>query len=488
MEGQNMLERVTAFIEQHQLLPEEGQIIVAVSGGTDSLCLLHLLNRLCGPARRYPGVTLHAAHLDHMLRGEESTQDAAEVERLVASWGIPITIGRVDVIALARTEKRSLEEAARLARYAFLRELAQGRRIAVAHHADDQVETLLLHWLRGSGLAGLVGMPPRQQDIIRPLLAVTRAETAEYCRAQQIVPLEDHSNADPRFLRNRIRHEVVPLLKELNPGIQSTLLRNAEVVRVDLEWLEVQVDHSWERVVVSESADAIRLRTDALLTLSLSLQRHLLRRASAQLCAGQSPLELRHYLLIEQLLANQTDRQERELHLPEGLRILHQGKILILERMPAYTESQSEPAEALLPIPGRAHIPGTPWQAQAELVPAVLLAEISTALSQENWSAVWQALAPVTPHAVYIDAATLGSQILVRTRRPGDRIRPLGMSAEKKVQDIFTDQHIPRSQRDTIPLFFSDAHCLWIAGCCIDDRVRLTSRSRRIVRLEVQAD
>lgn len=180
--GLSMLEKVIAYIDRYQLLPEQGEIVVAVSGGTDSLCLLHLLHRLCGAGKQYPGVGLHAAHLDHMLRGAESARDAQAVAEILAAWEIPLTLGTIDVPALARAEKRSLEDAARIARYRFLREVAGGRRIAVAHHADDQVETLLLHWLRGSGLAGLVGMPPRQQDIIRPLLEITRAETVAYCQ------------------------------------------------------------------------------------------------------------------------------------------------------------------------------------------------------------------------------------------------------------------------------------------------------------------
>src|SRR5947209_13596611 len=177
MNRPDMLESVTAFIEKHQLLPTRGEIIVAVSGGADSLCLVHLLHRLCGPGKRYPELRLHAAHLNHKLRGEASAQDAVAIAATVASWELPLTLGEVDVPALAREERRSLEDAARIARYRFLREVAHGQPIAVAHHADDQVETLLLHWLRGSGLEGMVGMLPRQQDIIRPLLEVSHAET-----------------------------------------------------------------------------------------------------------------------------------------------------------------------------------------------------------------------------------------------------------------------------------------------------------------------
>src|SRR5207245_8644075 len=175
---------------------------------------------------------------------------------------LPWTSGEVDVPALAHEAQRSLADAARTARYHFLREVAHGQPIAVAHHADDQVETLLLHWLRGGGLAGMVGMLPRQGDIIRPLLAVIHAQTVAYCQQHQIVPLEDASNTDPRFLRNRIRHELLPLLESLNPGIRSTLLRNAEVMRVDLGWIEAQVDACWSTVVLEEQDESIKLRLD----------------------------------------------------------------------------------------------------------------------------------------------------------------------------------------------------------------------------------
>lgn len=481
-----MLEKVISFIERHQLLPSEGEIVVAVSGGADSLCLLHLLLQLCGPGKRYSTVGLHAVHLNHMLRGEASAHDAQAVASICASWQVPCTLGEVDVIALATAEKRSLEDAARMARYRFLREVAQGRRIAVAHHADDQVETLLLHWLRGSGLSGLVGMLPRHQDIIRPLLEITHAETLAYCQEHQITPLEDHSNTDPRFLRNRVRHEVLPLLQDLNPGIQRTLLRNAEVIRVDLAWLEAQVEASWPNVVVTEQPHTITLHIHALLMLPLSLQRHLLRRVTAHLCQGQSPLEPRHFLLIEQLL---TTHQNGELHLPQRLRVRVQKNHLICTRLNSAhpsTTGQTSHERAMLPVPGTVQVPGTPWQARAEIVPTQLTATIRQALHQENQADMRSSLGPSDHYSVYIDGESLGPQLLVRTRLPGDRIQPLGMLTEKKVQDLFIDKHVPRTARATMPLFFSETHCLWVAGCCLDHRVRLTNQTQQIVLLSIQ--
>ena len=486
-----MLHTIATYIKQHQLLPESGTVFVAVSGGADSLCLLHVLHQLCGngPNARYPGVRLHVAHLNHKLRGEASDQDAASIKQLATSWGLPVTIGEIDVHALAHKERRSLEDAARNARYRFLREVAHGQRIAVAHHTDDQVETLLLHWLRGEGLLGMVGMQPHQQDIIRPLLGVTHAETVAYCAQHALIPLEDASNRDPRFLRNRIRHELLPLLESLNPGIRATLLRNAETIGVDVEWIEQQVDNYWPTVVLSDQEKSMRLSRDALLTLPLSLQRHLLRRATARLCAGQSPLELRHYRLIEELLRRETSAEEEvTLHLPAQLHVTRAGHSLVFERF-AHKETEQIfsvwPEEIDLPIPGRIEVPGTSWIASAEPVKADIVQQVKQALQHEDWSKVWQLL-PSTRYTVHIDADSVGPLLKVRTRRPGDRIQLLGMEHEKKVQDILVNERISSADRPYIPLFFSAAHCIWLAGVQIDDRVRLTPQTQRILRLSIE--
>src|SRR6266567_2745770 len=317
-----MLETVRAYIERHHLLPEAGTLVIAVSGGADSLCLLHLLHLLCGSGRAYPYIGLHVAHLNHQLRGPAGDEDAAAVARIAEAWGLHVTIGVEDVPVLAAREHLSLEDAARRARYRFLRSIAQGELIAIAHHKDDQVETLLLHWMRGGGITSMIGLQPRQQDIIRPLLNVSHADTLAYCAEHDITPIEDASNSDTRFLRNRIRHELLPLLEEMNPGMRPTLLRTAEVMQVDAAWIETQVDGCWSDVVLVEQGDQVRLRLPALLVLPLSLQRHLLRRVTAQLCAGQSPLELRHYKLIEQLMQRDETAEQVTLHLRKRLRVI----------------------------------------------------------------------------------------------------------------------------------------------------------------------
>ncbi len=483
---------VAAFIEAHHLLPTEGTVVVAVSGGSDSLCLLHLLHSLCGPDKRYATVQLAVAHLDHQLRPELSHQEAEMVAQLATSWNLPVTVGTTNVAQLAAQEQRSLEDAARVARYRFLRAVAHGAPIAVAHHRDDQAETLLLHWLRGGGISSMVGLQPRLHDIIRPLLSLSHADTQEYCRAYGLTPIEDASNHDPRFLRNRIRHELLPLLSELNPGFQETLLRNAEVARIDSEWIEQQVTDLWTRVIVDETQNEVRLACPVLRALPLSLQRHILRRATARLCDGQSPLELRHYVLLEELFQRLHSQEPITLHLPVHLRAILRNDILCIERADALHRSLQENdiqgvADALqwslqLRIPGEVDVPGTPWRACAEELPAALVEQVAPALQSGHWDEVWRIL-PVTRYAVYITADFLEDYLHIRTRRPGDRIRPLGMQNEKKVQDVLIDARVPREERAVLPLFFSASTCIWLGGVCLDERVRLTAATQRIVRL-----
>ncbi len=218
------------------------------------------------------------------------------------------------------------------------------------------------------------------------------------------------------------------------------------------------------------------------------MQRHLLRRVTEQLCGGQSPLELRHYALIEDLLHLPADRRPRELHLPQGLRLTRELHTATFERVLSSPTATST-TEARLSIPGEVMVPGTRWMASAELLPRDIMERVRAALCREDWSEVWQLL-PAGRSVVYVDAASIGEQLCVRTRRPGDRMQPLGMAREKKVQDILVDAHIARSERDAIPLFFvvhleEQSECIWLAGVCLSQHARLTSKTDLVVQLSI---
>ncbi len=231
-----LLEEVRAFCRAEGLFAGGERVLVAVSGGADSLALLHILNAL----RADLGVTLHAATFDHGLRGRQGAEDAAFVAKIAAAWQIPCTVGSADVPRLATAWRLGTEAAARRARYACLRETAAqigAACIATGHHLDDQAETVLLHVIRGSGLAGLRGILPRSERegvrLVRPLLAVPHTDLVGYVAALGITPCDDPSNADLNYARNKVRHAILPLLREINPSVVASLARMAATLRED---------------------------------------------------------------------------------------------------------------------------------------------------------------------------------------------------------------------------------------------------------------
>jgi tRNA(Ile)-lysidine synthase len=294
-------------IRRDHLLPERGVVVVACSGGADSLALLHALHILCnGNRAAFPHVTLHVAHLDHGLRAE-SPADAAFVRDIAAAWDIPCTIGAITEAERATWRGSAPENgagtdtgpshglrggteplgpvpeaAARAARYRFLREVAQSAgadRIALGHTADDQAETVLMHVIRGSGLDGLVGMRPRTGDLMRPLLGLWRADTVAYCAAMGLEPRQDATNADMHYLRNRVRHELLPLLETYQAQIRATLARNAPLIAQDLDFIEAEVARVWPDAVIAQSPADVKLNRSALRVLHPALRYRVLRRA-----------------------------------------------------------------------------------------------------------------------------------------------------------------------------------------------------------------
>ncbi len=280
-----LVDQVRKTIAANALFTPGDTVVVGVSGGPDSLALLHALSALQPELQ----ISLHAAHLNHQLRGAESEGDAKFVALVARQWGLNATIGARDVAALAREEHFSTEEAARNARYGFLAEVAArigARLIAVAHNADDQVETVLMHFLRGAGLAGLRGMPYKspltatREDLalVRPLLDVSRSEIEAYCEQQGLKPRLDASNADTTFFRNRLRHEVLPYLATLNPNVKEILLRTSHVAADDYAFLQDQVDDAYIRLASREN-DTVALHLYEWRELPVALQRGTLREA-----------------------------------------------------------------------------------------------------------------------------------------------------------------------------------------------------------------
>ncbi len=485
---------VARAAETHALWPAGVTLVAAVSGGADSLCLLGTLLALRERGHPLAPTAIVVAHLDHGLRGEAGAADARFVAELAGQLGLRSVSERADVPALARQTRRSLEDAARRARYAFLRRVAAevgAARICTGHTRDDQAETLLLHLVRGSGLAGLAGMAPLSGDIARPLLMVTREQTEAYCAAHGWAPRADLSNADTRFLRNRVRHELLPVLERFNPNLRETLARNAALIAADERYLEQQTEIAWGASVRIASWETVELDRAALRAQPPALRHRVFRRAASHLVGPESGLEARHIELLDGLLARGTTGSA--LHLPDGLRAsLGYDTLTFARNAQPRSEggllSEGDDAqERVLPVPGAVELPGTGWRVRAWYLdrPAGLERERAELLAPFERIGV-NAEVGRAEQRVYVDANAAGEPLRVRTWRPGDRFRPLGMAHEKKLQDFFADAKAPRAVRHRLPLIFGPRHLVWVAGQRIDDRVRLTPMTRRILALDLE--
>ncbi|RME37472.1 MAG: tRNA lysidine(34) synthetase TilS, partial [Thermoflexia bacterium] len=343
----DLLDEVREFIQRHRLLTPGDRVVVGVSGGPDSLCLLHLMLRM----QEEYSLALHVAHLHHGARGEDADADAAFVADLARKWGLPVTVERVDVPAVARAHKLAFEEAARRVRYGFLAHVAGqvgATKVAVGHNADDQAETVLMHFLRGAGPAGLRGMrpatplseyrlleqgspfllPPVLPTLIRPLLAIPRKRIEAYCAEHGLQPRLDRSNLDTTYFRNRLRHELLPLLETYNPNIRRRLLHTAEVIAADYELLTHLRDQAWQEVVRQATREAIFLDRAAWAAQPLSLQRALIREAAYRLRPHLRDVDFVH---VEAAVRVAMERETgARATLPGGLSLLVDYDVLIV--------------------------------------------------------------------------------------------------------------------------------------------------------------
>ena len=445
------------------LLTPGDRVLVAVSGGPDSLSLLHAL----WSEREARGLaTVEAAHLDHGLRGAESAAEAAWVAAWCAERGIPCHVGLADVARLARDSKSSKQEAARTARYAFLEETAAqigATKIATGHTRDDQVETVLMNVLRGTGLDGLRGIPARRGQFVRPLLDVSRAEIEDYCAANGLEPRRDPSNLSPdAYTRNRIRLELLPqLAREYNPAVAEALLRLSEIAGRDLEYLQTQADTALVAATVVRRTDKLVLDGARLLGMHPALLRRVLRAAVTQVRGSAEGIAQHHIERVCQIL----------------LRPRNSGGVSIKGLFPA-------------PFCDIAFVFDTMTLTQGVATPRTTLPmpDVSFALSVPgtatlaDWTvqASFSALSDALPDAVVLNADAVSLDTLtIRNWRQGDRVDPLGMRGRhKKVGDIFTDAKVPRAKRHRVPIVADAQGIVWVVGHCVAERVKVTPTTR----------
>ncbi len=446
-------EKVKELLLSHNLLEEGEKVIVGFSGGADSLTLLDILKELAYP--------VHAFHLNHLLRGEESFRDEEKVREYCHEKGIPLTVVRKDVRRLKK-KGESLEEAGRRIRWEELKKLARAlkvNKVALAHHLDDQVETVIFRLLRGTGPGGLGGMRIRSYFspgiwVIRPLLPFPRQEIIRYVREKRLQPTEDSTNFDLRFPRNRIRHRIIPLLEEINPRFREKVYTLSLLLQEDEDFFQEKVRKMVEKW---EKGGEFIFPLEEFKNLPFSLKFRVLREMLIRM--GEEEVNLSRLQEIE-----------KELSSPRP-NIIISGKNLEIRK--EYQRVIFSPPSGgkfsyyyTLNPPGEIEIP----EAGVRI--------ISSFLSHAS--------IPAPPTEAYLDTRDLSFPLTIRNRKPGDRFHPLGSPGIKKLKDFFMEKKVPLKERDRIPLVISGKDIVWVAGWEIDHRYRVREDTDKILHLRME--
>ena len=464
---------VRAAVEAAQLIGK--RLVVAVSGGPDSLAMLYALHRLQDEL----DITLHVAHLDHRLRGRDSAADAEFVAHTCAKLGIDCMVKAEDVLAFQKERRLSLEEAAREARYGFLAwvtERVEADAVVLGHTFDDQIETVLMNFIRGSGLRGLRGMLPTSQrrigeidvTISRPLLNLSKLDTIAYCEALNLAPRSDESNRSKDMTRNRVRLELLPLLREMNPAFGDAVLRLSKNASDALTVVDINVDAAWSEAIIEEGK-VIRIDREKFRKLDRLVRTYLTIRALSQVKGDAQGIERVH---IEDSTRAVLDSPGTQLHLPDGLRLsVEQRSAVIYAGGDAFVATSFEPSP--LAVPGVTTV--GEWRITTERIEE----------PPENRPRDEGGQSPkgfIEWFGSAIDVASL----CVRTRLPGDRFQPLGMSGTKKLKDFMIDEKIPNSQRDSLPLLVTSKGIAWVIGWRIAEWAKVGDHDREYLEIRVE--
>ncbi len=480
------------FIFQHAMIAAGEKVIVGVSGGADSLALLYGLHSL----QTELDFSLHVAHLNHCLRPDACT-DAEFVRQHVARLGLPFTLRTVDVGGMLKRLKLSVETAGRAARYEFYESLSVqigAPKIALGHHQDDTAETVLMNLIRGAATTGLKGIAPireglnplsknRQSQnksrgaiplVIRPLAGFTRENIETFLDAIGIKPLHDSTNTDTRFLRNRIRHELIPLLEDTyNPNIKRGLVHTATVLSAESDYLHglaseafkaCQLQTNKSHALTAGYQKRIVLEREKFCQYHIALQRRILRHAVAEFQGQLTNFYFQHHQAILDMVNG--DKPNTVLTLPAGLQFRRAYEQLIFE-----TEASTAQKDFIHPVAasGETFIPALNATLIAELVRTSLDDVIQ--IPDGTFEAIF-------------DWDTIQLPLIVRNRKPGDKFQPYGMNGTKKLKDFFIDAKLPLYERDCVPLLVSGAEILWVVGYTTSERNRVHDGTQNYLCLQ----
>lgn len=459
-----MLAKVLRTIHKYNMLLPGERVLVGISGGPDSVTLLHVLKRI----EKDMGIEVYAAHVHHGIRGTVADRDAEFVARLCQQWDVPLFVKRADVPRLADEGGMTLEEAGRIARYRFFDEVLHdigGHKVALGHNRDDQAETILHHILRGTGMQGLQGIRPvRQNKFIRPLIEVSRAEIEEYCHQNGLEFRIDATNRDVAYTRNRIRHELIPYIKQhFNSSIVDALVRMGTIVRDEEDFLQVYCREEYNRLVEASDQDRLSIDLKGFLMRPIAVRRRVLRMVLLTIGGTLDEIGANHVEDVLDMVTNSSTGSV--LTLPNGIKVLKDYDSVVVWR-------------------GELHSPVPLFEYPLDVPGSVTVKECGIEVTTR-----WVQRKEVcfsSPWRVYIDGDAISGRLRVRNRRQGDRFKPFGMGGTKKLKEYFIDRKVPRNERDGIPLVADEKNIIWVVGWQIHDDYKVTPATHKVVQMEVR--
>lgn len=460
-----MLDDVRKTIKRYNLIDRGDKIVVAISGGPDSVCLLHVLHSLMNEFK----LELFAAHLNHNFRGIDAQMDAQYVAKFCEELNIISFVKSMDVPKYAKEHGLSSEEAGRVLRYEFFDEVVErvgANKIAVAHNQNDQAETVLMRLLRGTGIQGLTAIHHGRGRIIRPLLNVSRKEIEDYCLIHNLSPRTDETNLEPIYHRNKIRLELIPYIQgHYNPNIIESLAKTAEILKKDNDFMEEAAWEAYRQVKIDSREGCLELSIQGINKLHHALQSRVFRLTTEELVGKKEALEYKHINNIIELL--QKNETGKKILLPMGIIVkTSYNKIIFTtedkgDEGAFYYELLQEGSRAIDEIKG-------------EVTTKVLMRSDIKAISRDKY-------------IKYFDYHKVTRQLNVRSRREGERFWPLGLVGSKKLKDFFIDYKIDREKRNEIPLICDGDEIMWVVGYRISENYKVTNETTKILAIEYKA-
>jgi tRNA(Ile)-lysidine synthase len=471
-----ILHTVRETISVHRMFSRGDSVLVAVSGGPDSVALAYVLLTLAVEYSLRPAI----AHLNHCLRGPDSDRDAEFVIVLARQLGLPVYAERKDVLAFQRSRRLSLEEAGRRIRYDFFDAVSAKygfNKIALGHHSDDNAELVLINLLRGSGPLGLSGIAPvREGKIVRPLIHLRRSEIINYLAEKKLPYLTDASNTDPAFMRNKIRHYLIPELQTAyNPRIIETLNRLGEIIRAEEQWLDDALELVLKQCVSFRADQKISLALPDFNQLPKAVKRRVIRKAILWVKKDLRRITLLHVDAILHLI--EKGRVTGQLNLPDGVLVERNTvELTILKRNKVGKRQDYRILQKI----------STDYQYTIFAAGTLFIkeADVSMALCEIDADDLPD-FKKTGAHIAFFDLDRLRFPLLVRNLRPGDRFSPLGVNGTQKVKKYFINHKIPSAQRRICPLLLSGGNIIWIAGHRIDNAVKVSPQTRRVLKAEL---